>query len=146
VTVSVRGKAADRYRQALERALDRAGVKVAEQGATPDLELDLDVGVDEERMVLESESSGDETVEREYERFMARLVVTRGGNAVATIDSTPRFELRTVTSSGNVLKTKRTVDQADIEFCGAGMNGLVTKLVHSGPVNDAAAAAKGAAK
>src|SRR5262249_54087758 len=34
VTFSVKGKVADRYRQALERALLRAGMKVAEEGQT----------------------------------------------------------------------------------------------------------------
>jgi len=143
VTFSVKGKVADRYRQALERALLRAGMKVAEEGQTADLELELAVDADAESVPLPSDSS-DEEIDKEFERVLAKLSITRGGEPVATIESTPKFELRTVTASGKVLGTKNTLDQVDIEFCGAGMNGLVTKLVHSAAVNEAATAIRAA--
>ena len=141
VGVVVRGKAPERYRQALERALLRAGMKVVEVGQPADLAIDIAIDADAEDVPIESEDSPDEEVDKEFERFRAKLVVTRGDQPVATLESTPRFELRTVTASGRVLATRRSLDQADIEFCGAGMNGLVTKLVHSEAVNEAAKAA-----
>jgi hypothetical protein len=141
VGVSVKGKAPDRYLQALERALLRAGMKVVEQGQTADLVLDLSIDADAEAVPIETEESGDEEVDKEFEHIRGKLVVTRGDQPVASVESAARFELRTVTASGRVLATKRTLDQVDMEFCGAGMNGLVTKLVHSAAVNEAAKAA-----
>jgi hypothetical protein len=138
VAVVVRGKAPERYRQALERALMRAGLKVVEVGQPADFDLDLAIDADAEDIPIETEDSSEEEVDKEFERFRAKLVITRGDQPVATLESTPRFELRTVTASGKTLSTKRSLDQADIEFCGAGMNGLVTKLVHSAAVNEEA--------
>src|SRR5262249_42892767 len=129
-----------------ERALGRAGMKVADAGQTADIELDLAIDADAEDVPIETEESSDEEVDKEFERFRAKIVVARAGAPVATLESTPRFELRTVTASGKVLATKRSLDQADIEFCGAGMNGLVTKLVHSAAVNEAATAVAATAK
>lgn len=141
VTFVVKGRAADRYRRALERALGRADIHVVDFGNPSDMEIELDVDGDEEAVALENEAT-EEEIDKELIRYHARMTVLRGGQPIASIESSPRFELRTVTYSGNVLSTKRSLDQADIEFCGAGMNGLATKLVHSAAVNEAATAAK----
>lgn len=141
-TFAVEGSAADRYKRALERALLRADLRVVDAGAPADFAIVLEVDVEESREQVDEPDveQPPEGIDLELARYVSRASVMRGAEAVARLESAPTFELRTVTGAGAVLKTRRSKDQADAEFCGAGMNGLVAKLVHSAEVEQAAAA------
>ena len=142
----VRGNAATRYRAAFERALLRAGCKVVDAAAQAfDLELVLQVDTDYDEEVPEDVDDGNPNqIGLEVAKYKAIVTVRRRGSetAVERFEISPKFGLREVTAEGRPLKTMMSKEQADVEFCGPGLDQLIGKLVTSQTVEQAAAGAR----
>ena len=143
LSVVVHGAASARYKRALERALIRSDMKVADAASTTfDLELLLEVSTDVQEEIEAADDPDDpNTVGHEMAKYLAVLTI-RGadGSTIDKVEATPDFELRLLSATGTALKTIRSKEQADVEFSGEGMNLLASKLVTSEAVAKFAAA------
>ncbi len=156
LTVTVAGTADKKYRSALERALARADVSVLDPNASPspsasasasaapatpgasqgpDLELRLAVSMDISELIEKTDDPDDiNTLSHETARYTAKVSVVRAGKVLVDLEVNPDVELRVLTGSGAVVKTVHSREQADLEFSGAAMNLLVSKLLHNDDV------------